>query len=217
MATVCSGTVQLCGLRLANLNADGSLKEGAGNLYVTDQQVSLTAEVELAEGEDLELKSGCGALLVAFKDCDRIKRLNMGLQIGTIEPELHHMVVPGVLHTDGGNTIGYGYPRVGTAPCQDGISAEAWVRNIYNGAPHPTYPYIRFVFPRTTWQIGNRELQNDTIPYDFSGQASENSEWGTGPGEDYPAVLGERIASFAFDVDGPPDAVCGAQALALAS
>lgn len=209
--TVCGGTVQLCALRLANLEPNGVPKPGAGNLYVTDQQIQLKVTVELTEGIDVEQLSGCGLLCVAFKDCDRLKRVNFELELCTPEPELTHMLVPGTLLTSGGQTRGYAFPRVGQGTCPNGVSMEAWVKHIVGGAQHPSLPWYRFIFPRTFWQFDDKELKNDVITHPYKGFANENENWFNGPANDWP-YASTSLAAYAMDT-GIPSAVCGAQTL----
>lgn len=211
--TICTGTIQLCRLRLARIDTDGTPLAGAGNLYVTDQQISLSVGVEISEGDDFEQKSGCGAICVTFKDCDRIKRLTLSLSLCTPEPELTQLLLPdGELLVDGsGNTRGFAYPRIGEPDCPAGVSIEAWVKNIEDGSQHPDFPYIRFVFPRTFWQIGEKTLENAIIVHNFTGFGEENQNWLDGPANDWP-YTSDRVAQYAFDEE-PPDAACGATAL----
>lgn len=210
--TICGTPVQVCMLRVAKLEPNGVPKPGPGNLYVTDSIIRLSAEPEIAEGEDFEQKNGCGAVCVSFKDCDRIKRINLELQVCTHDPELTEMLVGGLLLKSGANTRGYAFPSVGDEPCSNGVSIEAWSKNIVGDAQHPTFPYVRFVYPRTYWQMGPRVQENGIMELTFRGFGVENPNWFNGPGNDWP-YDSSRVAMYAFDTSVPTP-TCGAITLA---
>lgn len=213
--TICTGSVQVCRLRIARLETDGSPDPGPGNLYVTDQMITLTVGVEITEGDDFEQKSGCGSICITFKDCDRIKRLTLTLSLCTPEPELSQLLVDGseLLLDAQGNTRGLKYPAVADPDCPTGVSVEAWSKNIVGGTLHPDFPYIRWVFPKTFWQFGEKTLENAPMIHNFTGFGEENANWFDGPANDWD-YDSDRIAQYAFDEDSNfPAATCGSTTL----
>lgn len=211
MNTLCTTSVQLCAMRILRLEADGSFVVGPDNAYITDSMITLEIEPDIEDGEEIEQATGCGDLCVSFRDDDRLKRLSVSMEICTIDPELHEILVGGEVLTDlGGDTIGYQYPRIGKqAPTP--VSIEAWTKNIDVTDPHVDYPWIRFTLPRVKMRIGSKTAENAAMTHPLEGFASENPSFGLGPLGDLldPA---DAAAQFQFDTD-IPTADCGWQTL----
>lgn len=212
----CGGSVQACFMRVAALGADGVPAPGASNLYVSDALVKLSFTPELKAGSDFELISGCGAVCVQYKDCDRIKRLTFDLEICSPDPELTQMLVGGALLTQDSITRGFAFPAAGQETCPNGVSIEAWSKNIDgSGNQDADWPWWRWVFPRTFWQLGARELANSIMTNPLTGFGTENDNFYNGPANDIPAdflAYSNRVG-FYFTDHSVPVASCGAQAL----
>lgn len=211
MATVCLKTLQLCRLRIARLEPNGVPDPGAGNLYVTDQQISLTLGLEISEGDDFEQKTGCGDICFSYKDRDRVKGLNLQLSLCTADPELTELLIGGDLITDGGDTIGYALPEVGTTGNPYGVSLEAWTKNISGSSLDPDYPYVRWVMGKTFWTPSDKTFENGPIVHNFTGKGEENVNFHDGPANDWP-YTSDRLYQYAVDT-ALPTAQCGAQVL----
>lgn len=207
----CGGSVQLCALRVAKLAGNGVPQPGTGNLYVTNAMIQLTVESEFSEGEDFEQKNGCGEVAVSLKDIDRIKRLNLGLQLATPDPELTQMLVGGQTISSGGSVIGYAYPEIDNQPVPNGVSMEAFSKRIVGGALATDYPYWKWVFGKTSWSLGDRTMGNEIMVTNFSGFAEENPNFYNGPANDWP-YTSDRVLQYAA-VTAIPATSCGAQTL----
>jgi hypothetical protein len=123
-------------LRVARLAADGTTPAGTTNMIVTDKMIRLTVTPNYEAGDELTLKTGCGAIAVAFKDVERLKRADVELQVATVDPELFEMLTGGSLITQGGNSTGAAWPAVGAAP-PVGVSVEGWSKAWIGGGPPP--------------------------------------------------------------------------------
>ena len=198
MSNPTGGSVQLCALRVAKLNLDGSPHYAAANLYVTDRQISLSAEPEVSEGEDIELKNGCGAIIVDYRGPDAYRRLNVELTLAVPDPQLTYLLTQsGKLLTLTGATVGYDYPELFKPFPEVGVSIEAWSKNIVDGVVDGDNPYIRWVMPRVkNWRLGSRELADGAMETVLSGHGYGNALWGNGPLDDWDDLTAE-------DVDGP--------------
>lgn len=213
MATVCFKTLQLCAIRLARLEANGVPDPGAGNLYVSDQMISLTVGVEISEGDDFEQKNGCGAICFSFKDRDQITGLNLQLSLCTAEPEITELLIGGDLLLDGADTRGFALPAVGTIGNELGVSLEAWTKNISGSTLDADFPYVRWVFPKTFWTLADKTFENGPIVHNFTGKGEENVNWFDGPANDW-SYDSDRLLQYAADTS-LPTASCGAQSLAV--
>lgn len=126
--------------------------------------------------------------------------------LGTITPDAT-MVAP-TIDTSGTAPNGYAYPAVGADSIPNGVSIEAWSRNVAQpGTPgYPSgqqigqAPYIRWVWPKVHLFKGDRTIDAEN-PVDgmFTGYAVENSQWGNGPNNDW-LYASNRLVQWAYDV-----------------
>lgn len=196
-------------MRVARLDIAGEFPAGLGNVYVTDKFTEVTVETEIAEGEEVDLPSACGAPIVSYKDCDRIRRVNISLTLGVPDPELHELLAGGTVLTSG-NATGYAYPRLNESACPFGSSLEIWTKHIgADGAQDSEFPYLRWVFPRVYLQIGSKNFENAVMASEFEGFGVENGNWDDGPMNDWPASVPVESAAQFLPVATMPEAVCG--------
>lgn len=217
MSNPCGGSVQLCALRVAKLDATGAPEPGASNLYVTDSMISMSIEPEVSDGEDIELKNGCGSIIVDYRSPDAYRRLNVELSLAVPDPELVYLLTQnGSLLTSGGGTSGYDYPELFAAFPEIGVSIEGWSKHIVDGVVDGTNPYWRWVLPRVkNWRLGSRELEDGASETTLTGHGYGNALWGDGPANDFDALADELISGpLAYALDTSiPEAVCGTQEL----
>lgn len=205
----CAGSLQVCVMRLAKLDPTGVPMPGAGNLYVTDALIKLESKTILREGDDFEQPNGCGAVCVTYKDCDRLKRLDLSMELCTPDPQLKQMIAGGTLFD---SNRGYAFPEVGLATCPYGVSIEAWTKAVVNGTQASDYPWFRWVFPRTIWNApGDFSLENAITGNVLTGHAEENPNWYNGPANDWP-YASARICQYHRETTIPATS-CGAQTL----
>lgn len=140
----CAISLQICALRVARLAADGTTPAGATNLYITDKMTRLDIAPNMEAGDEQTLKTGCGAIALAYKDVDRLKRADVTLTVATTDPEFQELVAGYSLITSGGQSIGAAAPAVGAAP-PAGVSIEAWTKAWIGGGPPPGQIYTDMV------------------------------------------------------------------------
>lgn len=214
----CFASLQVCGIRVARLNAAGAPVAGSSSGYVSDAMISVDVGLEVTTGDDLEVKNGCGSLCAAFKDCDRLKRVTLGMTLCQLDTELIELLTGATTFTSGGSAIGLQLPSTG-ADCPVGASFEVWTKAWDGGeqgvaASVGGATYFHFVFPRTKWRIGNFTLENKFLEAKLEGFGEENSQiTANGPFNDWPAAVAgaggvTRIGGWFYD-DAPPTAQCG--------
>lgn len=229
----CFGSLQVCRIRVAKLTAGGAPLTGATNGYVSSALVQMTLGVELSEGADLEVKNGCGEICQTFKDCDKIKRLNLGLQLCQLDSILISYMTSGTNIVDlggtgVGNSIGFEFPGT-TDACPNGVSLEVWTK-AWDSSQQATPPflggstaaYFHWVFPRTKWQIGDLTFEDDFMAVQLDGFAEENDNLtANGPFDDWPADITARggftnVGGWFMD-SSIPTASCAAVSVASAA
>lgn len=197
MAGTCFTSLQLCATRVAQLTSAGRpTVPGTNKGYVTDAAIKLDISVQLRAGKDLEQQNGCGAVCAAFKQPDRIKRLDLKMDLCQFDSQLVAMLTSGGVISSGGNAIGYQFPAAtgSTDPLPLCIEAwsKAWQGN-QQATPAFTTPnaaYIHWVFPFTQWTHDNFTIEDDLMVVSLSGQGQENRNITVnGPFDDWPAAV----------------------------
>lgn len=210
----CPRTLQFCAVRLALLDGSGVPDPGAANLYVSKQVVLMTVAPNLEKGVDLTQKTGCDEIDFAYKGQDQLKEWTMGITFTTPDPDLVYLLAGGAKITKAGKTIGYGSPAIGTIGNSNGVCLEGWTKNIKGNTLDGTYPYLRWVFPKTTWVHGEKRFDNTPITHPFTGEGFENPNIYDGPANDFPDV-NESYRSMTYFADTSlPTTQCQAVALA---
>lgn len=211
----CYTPILACRLRVARLDAAGAPLAGADNLIVTDGLIQVGEQVVIEEGAAFTQKNGCGTICLTYQGRDKIKAVNLTLQLCYLDAELIEMMTGAHLVTVDGATRGYTLPDVDEELDQE-VSVEAW-SVAWDGDQQATLDgdplYIRHVWPRTTWVVGDRTFQEGPTTIPLTGRGNSNSEFGDGPANDLP--WGEYVtpAGEFYDNGELPDSVCGYQAL----
>lgn len=145
----CMASIQACMMRVARLASDGTTTAGATNGYITDRLVKVDLNPAYETGDEITLKTGCGNIAVAYKDLDRLKRIDVTLTVATVDAELWELLTGGALITVGGQTNGYASPAVGAAP-PNGVSLEFWSKAWSGGGAPPGQTFTDGVSNGTT-------------------------------------------------------------------
>lgn len=214
MGSTCFASLQLCAIRVSELTLAGAPSPGANKGYASDAAVDLQVAVNLSTGDDFEQKNGCGAICAAFKQPDRIKRLDLTLDLCQLDSELIAQLTDGAKISSSGDVVGYQYPAVqGSDPnpvCFEGWS-KAWdgSNQATPTATSPDVAYFHWVFPFTRWTLGQVKLENALMVVPVTGQASENSNiTANGPFDDWPTYVGAaggitRVGGWFLDSELP--------------
>lgn len=210
MANTCRRELFACALRVARLDSDGTLLEGANNLYVSDALTTLALTFNVEEGDEFVVKNACGELCVNVKNCDQLKRIDLTLSLCYPDPELLELMVDGSTLLTSGAAVGYAIPALGSATCPDGVSIELWAKRYDSGgALDGTFPYSHYVLPRTYWQHSARTFENGPVTAELTGFAVENDGWGLGPNAEWPADAQSDRALFSLPDADIPTTQCG--------
>lgn len=216
MANICGGSIQACAMRVARLLPSGIPAPGTGNLIVTDALVEVTITPVYADGTDVEKKVASGKIKFSLKDVDRFKRVDLSMNVASVDAELHELLAGGDVLTNG-SAVGYAFPKVGVGTgCddddQDAVSIELWTRHIVEGGfIDPDQPYLHWVLPRSYWRIDPRTVNEEIMDNQFVGFGIENPNWFDGPENDWP-VASDRVVQW-LPTDSVPTPECGAQSL----
>jgi hypothetical protein len=174
-------------LRVSKLAVSGAPLPGAESAYVTSRFMTLGFTPEYTEGDEVEEKAADGSVCVYFKLPDVLKRVTFTLQICAPSPELSEILAGGTLLEDAGTVMGYQGPVAGEEATPFGVSMEVWSRAVEDGRLASPNPYWWWVFPYTQMRFaGERVLENGMLANTFEGFGVGNTDWGDGPGDDWP-------------------------------
>jgi len=220
----CFGSLQVCALRVAKLNAAGSPVTGASNGYVSDALVMAKVTTEIEEGDEFTLKNGCGSICQTFKDCDRVKRVTVEMELCQLDSELLSLITNGsnITKISSGDSIGYELPEANDV-CSNGVSLELWTKAwdgsaqatpVSVGAGGLTPAYWHWVMPSVKFQIGDLTLENEILKVPVKGFGNANPRiTANGPFDDWPSDIVARggiTSSAGWFLDSViPTATCG--------
>lgn len=195
MASRCLKLLRFLRVRIEQLAADGSPVAGAGNLFVTNTQISMAVGYNNRAGDDFEVINGAGNICYSFLDTDKYKNLTFALSMCDHNPEFMEMLLGGELIASGGVNIGYALPAVGTAGNENGVALTGWTYNIDGSGIDDEYQYVKHLFPKTVWTPADKTFENNPISNDFTGVGRENSEYYDGGMNDW-AGISNRLWQF---------------------
>jgi len=216
--STCYTSISLCNLRIAKLLASGAPKTGAGNGYNTNAPIKLDISVEVSTGDDKELKNGCGLVMATFKEPDKIKRLNLSMDLSQLDMDVISFLDGSDTFSSGAEVIGMQFPSV-TSELTTVTCVEAWSKAWDGGQQAvdpfttPDVTYFHWVFPLTKWVQGDKTIEDELMVVPMNGTSEENSHiTANGPFNDWPAEIAgpggiTRIGGVFLD-DSIPTAGC---------
>lgn len=188
----CFQSLQASRFRVTQLDANGAPVTGAGHGYVSDAIVDLTLTLVFTTGADVVQLNGSGAQCATFKDIDRLKRVDLALNLCQLDAQLIAFMTEQPTFNMGGQPIGWQFPA-STQQSLNGVALEVWTRAWDGGAqavPAFTSPNIawwHWVFPKTQWTVGNLKMDSGFMVVPMSGSSFENTRLtANGPYNDYP-------------------------------
>lgn len=207
---ICPSVLHLCFVRATSVSAVGDPVGPPNNYYCTANPMMLTITPDILTGDSKDMKGGCDQLIATYRGQDILKRFNLELDMGTVEPGLEELLTGGGAILDGSsNAIGLDFQ----VPCgtQQPYSAiEAW-QDLWDCDYQPSspYQYMRWVFPSSRWQRAAQTLQNDFNQPKYTGFTVGNPNWGEGIYGDTTVSIGPNGGYF-YDNE-LPNAACGWQ------
>jgi len=205
----CLAAIHLCRIRVTRLDSLGQPVAGPNNVYVSDKPIMIGVSPVIEEGDDKTLVGGCDCIIASYRGYDKLKRFDLELSQGVIEPGLIEMLTGASVVLQGGEISGWWWPSQLSCsdPVQPNVALEGWQDLWEDDRQATQWPYLHWVWPSTRWQIGDHDLQNDFLQPTIAGFTRSNANWGDGIFGDYPEPAGEQGGAF-YD-DAIPAAQCG--------
>ncbi len=210
MADKCLAAIHICRLRVTRLDASGNPAAGPNNAYITDKPMQLGVTPTIEAGADRTLVGGCDCIIATYRGPDKLKRFDLTLDLGVLEPGLLEMLTGAAAITDTGDVIGVWWSdqAFDCSNPQPSVAIEAWQTAWDGGGPSADFPVVHWIWPLTHWQIGAHTLQNDFLQPQVTGFSLANSSWGEGIWGDMPETVGP-LGGWFYDTEDLPDAQCG--------
>lgn len=214
MANVtCTGSIKCVAMRVGRLAASGAPAAGATNMYVTESIIELGMAVQVDEGQERQVKNGAGDICQILREPDKVKGLNLTMQLCELDAELLEMLTGATLITETTTTIGHMAPAVGGQANPNGVALESWSWGWDGGAragnaiADPVF--LHWVFPLTRFTLGTITQNEDFMSIPLSGKCEENPSIATGPNNDLPAALAAGRLYAVYEEDTVPSGSCG--------
>lgn len=216
MAAICGTAIKVCRARITRLTATGAVAAAPNNHVVTDAIVEATITPEIEEGERRTLINGCDCPQVTYRGKDKLIAFGLALTLSAMLPAAIEILTGASLFTNGsGDPIGNSFNNQlsCSSPQQPDVAIELWQEHWIVDRPDSTYPYIRWVFPSSSWQVGEGTLNVEWNTPVYNGFTRSNPLW-VNPYVDLPTGItnagGSQGTGGWFQDDGPlPTVVCG--------
>lgn len=208
---VCPAAIHLCAIRVTRLDQLGNPLPGPNNFYVSANPIQVVVKPTIEAGADKTLVGGCDCIIASYRGFDKLKRFELELDMGKIEPGLMEMLTGAAAildHTSGtaaGTPIGLWWPSQlsCTSPIQPNVAFEGWQDMWLDDAQMAVpYKYIHWIWPSTHWQISDATLANDFAQPKMMGYTRSNTQWQLGPYHDLPEAC-QPQGGFFYDNNRP--------------
>jgi hypothetical protein len=189
------GLLQVCLLRLAQLEANGEPSVGADNGFITESAITVDLGIELSDDVDLEKQNGCGDICQTYFKQGQIKRATADLALCELDIQIAAMTVGGDLFLSTTTPIGWQVPKSNDTP-GNGVCLEFWARAW--DATQQAAPAVlggdnawwHFVLPLYKAQLDDMTVENDFLEFALTGFSTENAQMpAAGPFGDWPADI----------------------------
>ena len=218
MANPCGVSFGACLLRVTRLDSNGNVIAG-NNAYVSDKLVQVTVNPNVETGNNFPVRNGCGCKIASRKFPDTFNFFDLSVQDAAFEPQLIAFMLGADTITNGSDTVGFAFPSA--LACDEAnplVAFEFWAENVVGSGLDPVYPYFHWVFPGSTWTLGDNTFAEGPSQPTLNGASQTNGNWGDGPYGDGPPD-GQDISEggvWATD-DALPTAACAAAAVTSTS
>ena len=218
MANVCGPSWGACLLRVTRLDVNGNVIAG-DNSYTTDAVASVGVNPNIEAGQNFSVRNGCGCKIGSRKFPDTFNYMDLTLTLAQVEPQLIAFLTGSATIVNGSDVVGWaGASALACDEQSPKVAFEFWAENGEGSGLNSTYPYWHWVFPASTWTLGDNTFEEGPAQPTLTGQSQTNGNWGEGPYGDGPPD-GEDISEYgvwATD-DTLPTAECAAQSVSSVS
>lgn len=182
-ALIRPATLHICRARITRLAAAGTPLAGATSQYVTKHIQSVDRSVVSDDGERREILDGCEGVDAEYQAPDRFRGFEFSVEFTREDPRLFEIMTGMSLIMDTSTApvpVGYNHPTA--ASPKPHVAFEIWSDAQESGIVSDK-PYIRRIYPDTTWRIDDTTYETDFSTVTLIGRSRENPGWGIGLGD----------------------------------
>ena len=218
MAFNCGVSFGICATRITRLDDAGNVIAG-NNAYISDKVIQVTLTPNIETGNSFSVRNGCGCKIASKKFPDTLNFFELSLQDAALEPAMIAFMLGVNTITDGADVVGWA--GAGALACDEAnplVAFEFWTQHQVGSGLDGTYPYFHWVFPASTWQLGDNTFEEGPAQPTLNGNSQANANWGDGPYGDGPPD-GEDISEYGVWAtnDALPTAACAPSAVTSTS
>lgn len=219
MTAICPSSILACGMRVTLLDSLGNVAPGPNNSYVTDGLIQIQFTPDVFTPDERTQVSGCNCVIASAKFASLLKRFDLEIQKGQLEPGLEALMTGADVVLSGSDPIGAWWPN--NSECGDTpppfVALEVWSQAFEGNSQSEILPNIHWIWPKTQWILGQSVLNNDFKQDVLTGFSVPNSLWGEGPYGDGPGENVGPQGGYWMTADDPPTAECGYQTVVPSS
>ena len=218
MANACGVSFGACMIRITRVDENGNVIAGQ-NSYVSDSPISINVNPNIETGNNFSVRNGCGCKIASRKFPDTFNYWELSLNMAKLEPIAIGFMLGAATIADGADIVGVAFPTALACDEQSPkVAFEFWTENGEGSGLSAEYPYFHWVFPATTWVIGDNTFEEGPAQPTLTGASQTNGNWGEGPYGDGPPDA-EDISEGGFwaTADPLPTAACAAASVTAVS
>lgn len=186
MAYNCGVSFGACLVRITKVDDNGNVIAGT-NAYVTDKPVSVSVNPNNETGNSFSVRNGCGCGIARRKFPDTFNYWELAISLAAMEPQMLAFMLGAATIEDGADVVGVAFPS--SLACDEqapSVAFEFWAEHVVGSGLDATYPYFHWVFPMTTWVMGDNTFEEGPAQPALTGTSETNGNWGDGPYGDGP-------------------------------
>ncbi len=145
MAAECLAALHLCRVRATRLDAVGNPLAGPNNVVVSDTPMVLAVTPNIEAGVDKTLVGGCDCIIATYRGFDKLKRFDLSLDMGLMDPALFELMTGSTAILDGNDPIGNWFTTNQfdcSTPAQPNVCFEGWQTGWNEDQTDAVWPYI---------------------------------------------------------------------------
>lgn len=192
----CLPQMQVCAIRVCELDDDGTTKIGTDTAYVSDAVVSLGITPVVKDGTNISESDGCGVQFIDVNSDPALTRYDVDIDVWSTDPHFLNIVLPGGdILTGGSGEVGFAYPGLGTLVGK--FSLEFWQKIIENNTQDANFPWAHWALPLLkNIKLGKRDIVGNAVSHTvLTAEAYENDNWFNGPANDW-AVASDKAVQW---------------------
>jgi hypothetical protein len=184
-------SIQADAIRVCRLGNTGApIMSSATGAYQNYAFTKVDAKNAMETANEFVQRSADGGIFIDYRDDDKIKWIELSLEIQYPDPCLMELLENGALLLGPTATptpiLGYEAPPLASNINSNPVSLEVWSKAPVGVVQTGTYQWYRWLFPFTRgWHRNDITYENNPETFTYEGWGFEQPNFGTGPFSDW--------------------------------